>query len=626
MILNSPHWNDGASCRLNVSGASAILFANLITSIFNAEKDVVNTPVYPDDVRALRKEYDFIVVGAGSAGAAVAGRLSEVAEWNVLLIEAGEDPPAESEIPLLYGALKDPAYSWQYQTEPHEGMCEGLVNKSCVWPRGRMLGGTSGINAMLYVRANKRDYDNWAAAGNTGWSYEDVLPFFKKSEDMTDTSIPENSPYHARDGPLTIERFNYENPIAKDTIKAAEELGYPENIDFNGESMVGFGELHSTTRNGRRCSTAKAFLAPDNRRPNLHVAKLSQVTKILIDPKSKNVTGVSFTRKGKREQSVRVSKEVVVSGGTVNSPQLLMLSGIGPKEHLQEIGVSPIIADLKVGENLQDHALFPATVIGLDKSTAKELTESFYNDEMYRFLTRGEGIYTTAGFLSIGGFIHTNVSSEEIPYDFPDMQYIFFGFSFNATDDATKGSHSFGFNEELTESMVEIVKEMDVLVPTPTLLRPKSRGKILLKSKNPLDYPRILPGYFTDPEDMDKMIAAIEFTTRFVNTSVFSAREAELKQVNIKACKEFRFNTRDYWTCAVRQVGSSCYHPVGTCKMGPSTDPDAVVDPELRVYGVQGLRVADASIMPNIVSGNTNAPSIMIGEKAAHLIKKHYGR
>jgi choline dehydrogenase-like flavoprotein len=609
-----------------MSGAGAVIFTSLISTLLEAQHKLADRSTYPPDVMSLREEYDFIVVGSGSAGSVVASRLSEVPHWNVLLIEAGGDPPLDSEIPFIYPAVQLTEYDWQYRTEPHEGMCRAFKNHSCKWPRGKVLGGSSTINAMLYIRGMRKDYDNWEAAGNKGWSYEDVLPYFKKSEDMRDDYFQDSntSPYHNTGGYQSVERYKFENPQVRAIINGAQELGYQELLDFNGRDTAGFGEVHATTRNGRRCNVAKAFLSPAKDRPNLHVVKLSQVTKIIIDPDTKKTRGVQFRRKDDDVQEVKVSKEVIVSAGAINSPQLLMLSGIGPREHLREIGISPLIADLKVGQNLQDHAIFIGTILALDKSTTKGVTPKFFMDAAYEYLTRGTGVLSTVGILSVTGFIHSKISSETFEKDFPDLQIHFLGLFANDTVALKRMMSTFGYSEEVSESYTKLITEADLLIPVPTLLRPKSRGMILLKSSDPFQYPKILPGYVTEHEDLETLVAGIEFSVKLGKTKSLQAHEAELKEIRLEACSHLEFNTRKYWRCAVRQMVTTCFHPVGTCKMGPVSDPNAVVDPQLKVHGIQGLRVADASIMPTIVSGNTNAPSIMIGERAADFVKQDW--
>nr|CAD7452118.1 unnamed protein product [Timema tahoe] len=608
--------------RAGLSGAGAVLFTNLITTLLQAQGELGNTDIYPPDVSSYREDYDFIVVGGGSAGAVVASRLSEIPDWNVLLIEAGGDPTIESEIPLLYPYLQKSEIDWQYKTEPQSGACLGFINRQCTWPRGKVLGGSSTINAMLYIRGHKWDYDNWAAKGNTGWSYEEVLPYFKKSEKLEDQGVlsQENaSKYHGTDGYLPINRFSHKPPVLRALIEASKESGYKEVLDHNSDEDEGISEYNTNTKDGRRWNTAKAFLGPAKERKNLHVTKFSHVTKILIDPITNKVYGVEF-KKGKELHVVKVTKEVILSAGAINSPQILMLSGIGPKLHLGAVGVSPIIKDLPVGYNLQDHVAFIGQVFSLNRSKPLLLSPTFYHDASYEYLRYRTGPLSGIGALATSAFFKTSKNSEEPP----DMQMHFLSVQANDTKAIDTFNKNLGLVPEIAEELLKFTVESDIIIPYHTLNRPRSRGRIMLKSLDPMEHPLIFANSLQHSDDLIAIVDSVEIFSTILNTERMRLEEAQILDLKLAACRGSEFNTRDYWECAVREMSYTTYHPAGTCKMGPSTDPMAVVDPELKVYGVEGLRVADASIMPIVVTGNTNAPTIMIGEKASDLVKKEY--
>jgi choline dehydrogenase len=523
--------------------------------------------------------YDYIIVGAGSAGCVLANRLTEDPSIKVLLLEAGgPDSRREIHIPVAFSKLFQTACDWTYFTEPEPQ----LENRKLYWPRGKVLGGSSSINAMIYIRGNSQDYDHWRELGNPGWSYADVLPYFKKSENQ------ERGPseYHGTGGPLNVSDLCCMNPLSQAFLEAAEESGFSRNPDFNAASQEGFGFYQVTQKEGRRHSAAVAFLRPAMTRPNLTVKTKVHASGILFE--KNRAIGVSFQREEGIEQA-RAEREVIVCAGAIGSPQLLMLSGVGNAAELRRFSI-PVVCDLPgVGANLQDH---PA--IGLIYESLQPvsllITENLSTQMRYLFFKNGP---LTSNVAEAGGFVKLSANSAT-----PEIQFHFGAGYFKNHGLETIKEHAYSFG--------------------PTLVRPQSAGYIRLRSSNPLDSPGIHANYFSDPRDLDMMVEGVKMARRIGAARAFAKyRGRELYPGN-------QVQSDDAIRGFIRKMVETLYHPVGTCKMG--NDPAAVVDSDLRVHGVEGLRVVDASIMPSVPGGNTNAPTIMVAEKAADMIKRGTSR
>ncbi|XP_026725144.1 LOW QUALITY PROTEIN: glucose dehydrogenase [FAD, quinone]-like, partial [Trichoplusia ni] len=602
-------FDDVGSCLSPTTGTTPQTFAAAL-QYFAAAQCLLPRDPLPEATPKSGETFDFIVVGAGSAGSVVANRLSEVAKWNVLVVEAGSDAPLESDIPGFDALLFKSDYDWQYLTVNNGVTSQGLANGSVSFNRGKMFGGSSGMNAMLYVRGNDQDYQNWYDAGNKEWSVSEVKRCFKKLENLQNEEMLSNttiSEFYGHTGPQIINKYNHtlDNYI-ENVLEAWDEIGLRKVKDMNIENVNISGKTTTTAANGLRQSTDRTYLISASKRPNLKILKNSFVTKIFIE-KNKAV-GVEIEKDGQLLKFL-TSREVIVSAGTINTPQLLMLSGIGPGKDLKKNNIATIVDSPKVGQNLQDHLIVPIFTYG-DVPEETNTDDAMF--ENMKYIYKRQGSLAHSG-VSTGGMAFY---STEKNATFANCQLHLTIVPKNTTTLKAGYMSSFRYNETVAESIGKPNEDHGVFFFLFNLLHPYSRGNITLMSNDPKDKPLIHANYFQDPRDLETAVEGIKIATKI---EYFKSIGGFLGRIDIPACNSLELDSKDYWRCISINLVTSVFHPVGTCSMGASKK-TSVVDSRLRVHGVKNLRVVDASVMPTTISGNTNAAVIMIGERGSELI------
>ncbi|KAK9871037.1 hypothetical protein WA026_009995 [Henosepilachna vigintioctopunctata] len=548
-------------------------------------------------------DFDFVIVGAGTTGCVLVNRLSEIENWNILVLEAGKEEDDLSQIPGIHTLSSNFFRNWGYISTPQKNGCLGMVNNQCLVTRGLSVGGSSAISGLIYSRGTKYDFDRWASQGNSGWSFDEVLPYFKKAENFRNIVSDDDKGFA---GPINVEYSNPSSNLLKAFVNGMKHLGY-DKTDYNSATNnIGINRIQYNTNRGERVSGGNSYLKQARNRHNVKVVTGALVSKILID-NANVVRGVRFIKNGEVHK-VTAKKEVILSAGAVNTPHLLMLSGIGPKLMLKKHEIK-LVENLPVGEVLKDHlgylSLYIRTNYTQNTPPLRDILNQYF---------QGQGYLTKSLNSESIGYISTNNHTRN-----PNIEFIF------VPPTGTKiGLYSSRrFNKEMTDSVsrkVNIFTDISIAV---TLLHPKSTGRIFLKSNNPEDFPEIDIGIFNEESDVEEIYQGIKIILKLLDTEPFKKLNASIYSVP-KPCESYEFNSKSFWYCSIKHISFAAHQMTSTTKMGTRYDSEAVVDRHLKVHGMKRLRIADCGVIPTTLSGQLNAVAYMIGEKASDIIKEEY--